>query len=356
MDYSTRDSSIWGTSDAFSAYDRRDTGMYVGIVREEKQVKDESTRYVVEIMKEGRQVAISCILLTRWGGAHNFEEFRVRPWQKLAPGGLLPPTTAGTYSFRSGDTVLVAFINGQSREGVIIGGLRHPARVADKIPKDYMGYLSSFNGLETQIRNDGSYKVTFQGLPLNDKLLDVPGVTVQAPKYNPLITGSYFGFSKNGSFVASDGSQYIKIDKNKISGAIIIVSGKNRIELGGNPALGTTGIVTDTLINESKFMSVSSTVDYNLKTLQYSIKAMKMAIGNDGFELFKDLGQLIDALGTLIVTSPVGTCTPLMAAPTWASLVVPIKLRLALVTGSLKDPKSFSSGGDDDPDLGDDIS
>jgi hypothetical protein len=340
MDYIVRDSSLYQDPDVFSVYDRRDSAIRVGIVREERETSEGTTRYIVEVFIGGNQVPVSCTLMTRFGGIFNYEEFRVRPWLKTSTGGMLPPSTASSYDLRSGDTVLVAFVDGKSREGVILGGIKHPGRDEQTSIGD-IAYISVFNGLETKIENSGAYKVTFNGKPINDVLLDVPiGQPLPAPQYNPLVAGSYFGFEDDGSFTASDGSQMIKITKNPVSGSISIESGKNKMVFGGNPALGKTTLETDTLIFKALSTSIGTTKDFKLETLQLSLKGAKIAIGNDAFELFDGLVQLIDALGSLVVTSPVGTCTPLQAAPTWAAQVLPLKLKIQTLKASLASPDS----------------
>lgn len=356
MDYSVRDSSIIPDNYSTQAYNDKDNSIRVGIVREERMLKDDETRYIVEVSMDGRQVPVSCTLMTRWGGVYNFEEYRVRPWGKIKT-PVMAPGTAGKYTYRSGDTVVVAFLNGNSREGVILGGLRHPGR-DEETTEGNIEYLSRFNGLETQIRTDGSYKVLFKGAPINETLLDIPlGAPIMSPVYNPLTSGSYFGFSSNGSFVVTDSKQFIKIDKNIASGAIIIKSGKNTLELGGNIAIGTTTIQTDNIVMEATMnASMKANLDMNFQsTKSISMKALQVAIGNDQIELVDGLVQLIDALGGLVVTSPVGTCTPLMAAPTWASAVVPLKIKLSILKGSLADAPTAEFSGDDEIDIGDDI-
>lgn len=356
MDYSVRDSSIIPDAHAIAAYTSKDDSIRVGIVREERTLEDGSTRYVVEVFMDGRQVPVSCVLMSRFGGIYNFEEYRIRPWGKVKT-GVLPPGTAGKYSHRSGDTVVVAFLNGTAREGVILGGLRHPGREEDTTPGN-IEYLSRFNGLETQVRTDGSYKVLFKGAATNEKLLDAPlGTPIAPPIYNPLTAGSYFGFSSNGSFVATDSKQFIKIDKNLTSGAIIISSGKSTIELGGNAAIGTTTIKTDNIVMEASMKaSIKSTLDMNFQsTKSISLKSMQVAIGNDQIELIDGLIQLIDAIGQTVVTSPVGTCTPIMAAPSWASSVIPLKVKLSILKGSLADAPAAEPSGDPEIDIGEDI-
>jgi hypothetical protein len=349
MDYIVRDSSILPNQHAFSAFMDRDTSIRIGIVREEKEVKAGNTVYMVEVLVDGKVVIVSCVNMVRFGGAHNFEEYKLRPWLATAA-GLLSPAAGAEYKARSGDVVVVAYLNGKSREGVILGGLDHSSR-KPVLKKGDIGYLSEFNGLETSIASDGSYKVTFKGYaPINDPTLKIPptGIDVLPPVYNPLTGGSYYGFSSTGSFVVSDGSQFMKIHKNKITGSIILKSGSSQIELGGNPILGAFQVTSNKVVIESTVATSIKSVDLALQAVRVSVKGIKIAIGNDQFELFDGLIKLIDALGSLVVTSPVGTCTPLKSAPTWAAKVLPLKIKLNLVKGSLKDADSFSLSGDDD--------
>jgi len=173
MDYSVRDSSVLQDPDVFRVFDGKDCAIRVGIVREERQDSNQHTRYIVEVASGGRQIPVSCVMMTRFGGAYNFEEFRVRPWVRKFPTALLPESSASKYELRSGDVVLVAYLEGQSREGVILGGLNHPARKEKTTPGN-IEYISMFNGLETQIRKDGSYKVTFKGAPITETVLELP--------------------------------------------------------------------------------------------------------------------------------------------------------------------------------------
>jgi hypothetical protein len=349
MDYIVRDSSVLPDMRSIAATLEQDTSIRVGIIREEQETKT-GTIYVVEVLIDGKMVLVGCVPMVRFGGAHNFEEYKMRGWLATAAGAL-SPTAGAQYKARSGDVVVIAYLNGKSREGVILGGLNHNSR-KPKLEMGTIGYLSEFNGLETSIKDDGSYKVTFKGYaPTNDAALKLPptGVDVLPPVYNPLTGGSYYGFNSGGSFIASDGSQTIKIYKNIATGSIILKSGSSQIELGGNPAIGNFSVQSGKgVMDFQTTASIKSTVGLALQSLQVSIKGTQVAIGNDQFELFDGLIQLIDALGSLVVTSPVGTCTPLMSAPTWAAQVLPLKIKLSLVKGSLKDADSFSLSGDDD--------
>ena len=360
-DYTVYDSSLY-VHDAYSLERSDDNRICVGIVREKRVLDNGQTRYIVEVLRDGRQIPMSCVLLQRFGGVHNYEEFDVRPWVKSFPANLLPKVSAGKYGKRAGDVVVVAPLNGDFREGIILGGIHHPARTADgeTLEETKQQYVSVFNGLATEIRDDGSYKVTFKGRAVNDALLDLPpfGQTPPKPIYNPLVSGSFFGFDKDGSFMISDDRmQLIKMEKSLATGNLILKSGQAKIELSGTLATGKINMKANEINMEGQLTtSIKSTVSHSVESLQVSIKGQQMAIGNDRFELFQGLSDLIDALGTLVVTSPVGTCTPLMAAPTWASKVLPIQILIKTMTTSLKSASSAEFSGDDSTDsIGDDL-
>lgn len=356
MDYCVKDSSLYRDAHSVAAAYKTDCAVRFGQVREERVDKNGEVTYLVEVMNGGRQIPVVCKPTVRFGGPHNFEEYKLRPWATFAASGMLAPATAGVPETRAGDRVLVAFIEGSSREGVIIGCIGHPTS-KPVIKEQDIEYISRFNGLETQIRKDGSYKMIFKGLPVNDALLNIPsmGNPVPPPIFNPLIAGSFYGFDGKGSYVASDGAQYLKITKNKVSGSIVLVSGKNRIDLGGNAAIGKMGFQTDNIAFEAKQMSIKSTMSYKMQSLAVSMKATTMAIGSDQFELFDGLVKLIDGLGELVITSPVGTCTPFKLAPQWTAKIEPLKAMIKTLVSSLKDPDPVEKSDDGGIDLGTDV-
>jgi len=335
FDYRVIDSSIVPDRYSMAAHYSKDDSIRVGIVRE--QIKSEiGPLYVVEVSMSGKIILVQCRLMTRFGGAHNYEEYAVRPWATIALKKLLP-TQQAEYKARSGDIVIVAFLGGQSKEGIILGGINHPGRKPMLAAND-IAYASEFNGIETTISSTGEYKRTFKGyLPTNDPALRaIPnGILVPPPLYNPLTGGSFYGFSVDGSYTVSDGrTQNIKIDKTGYT--VKITSGGTTVTIGGDPVLGNFKVSTgSTELSSVTTTKITSKLKMNLQSAQVSIKGLKVAIGNDQFELFDGLIKLIDALGSLTVTSPVGTCTPLMTAPTWAAQVLPLKLKLMILKGTL---------------------
>lgn len=333
MDYTVKDSSLYYNTSAFKEFYGKDTAVRVGIVRSESKNLEDETTYVVEVINNGTQVPVPCILLTRFGGPYNYEEYKLKSWGQNVSGDKLPPTTASTYDLRDGDVVLVAFIDGKSREGVILGCLRHPSR-PEKTEDNELSYISEYNGLETRINKDGSYKVTFKGAPLNDNKKTPPGEPVKPPEYNEEIAGSYFGFEETGSFIASDGKQSIEIIKQ--DGTIEIKSGENLIVLDSGT---NTLIKTEKIITSCKEASMDVSGSYKLKSKNLSLQGNKIAIGNAGFELFDGLSRFIDAIGTLVIMSPTGTCVPIQGAPTWAQ-VLAIKQQIDAIKGKIENPDS----------------
>ena len=336
MDYSVKDSSISWNDSSYSLHNRKDDSLRIGIVREVRENSENHSQYVVEVFIDGNQVPVSCQLMTRFGGVYNFEEYNIRPWARKAKSSVMLPSTMSTYDLRSGDMVIVGFIAGTAREGVILGGLKHEARTAEL--GDDIEYLSRFNGLETKIDVEGAYTVTFLGAPINEVGLDVPGVPILDPKYNPLTTGSFFGFDSTGGFSIDNTKDVsLAITKTKTGGVMTITSGKSTLVMdGSSPAQSTTTLTTDVLTIEASMDTIiNSKASLKVETLQMSLKGTQVAIGNDTIELIDGIIQLIDSIGQVTVTSPVGTCTPIMASPQWASGVIPLKVKLSTLKGSL---------------------
>lgn len=329
-----KDSSIWRNNYTDALVNRKDARVKVGIVRSvlyNDKILDD-IKYIVEVHDDSVTIPITCIAMQKFGGPFNYEEFIYR--------GYVPAkgeANQGPYNTKAGDVVLVAYINGHPREGVILGSLKHTARKRKLSKADDVAYLSEFNGVHTSINKDGEYRLTFKGQPTNLSALNVPpnGTKIQAPTYNTSTGSSYFEFDKTGSFKVTDNSsgliQYIKIDKS--AGLIDISAGNVKFKLEKNSEKASLIAklydvsATDSIKETTKDFSVdaSSTV---------KIKAPKVAIGSGGVELLDKLISLIDGLGALTVISPVGMCAPLMATPQWAQ-VEAVKSAINSIKGSL---------------------
>ena len=344
MDYSVRDSSIWRNDEDMSAVNINDGTIRVGIVRDRLKTVDGNIRYSVEVFKDGNSILMSCQLMNKWGGVYNFEEQTIRPY--LSNNGALPPNVPvmyGDYATRAGDTVVVAALGGDPREGIILGGIKHAARKSE-LTEEEIVYHSRFNGVEEEIRADGTWKFTWNGIPINEDLLDQPplGQPIVEPQFNTLQGTSFMGFDNTGGFTVTDdngNSIFIK----KETGNISLVSNDHRIEIGTTDLAGDgVAIKTELLAVGASDVSVQATGAIKMQGVGgVSINGTTIAIGNDAVELLATLTELIDALGAVAPISPVGNCTPLQATPQWAQ-VIPLQLKIKTLTGSVEQAEILS--------------
>lgn len=326
-----KDSSIWRDDESFSLHNHSDAQIRIGVVI--KPINEEGSnelRYLVEVYRLNSKLIINCKMLRRFGGAYNYEDFISRGYNldenKLED---------AAFETKAGDVVVVAFLNGRARDGIILGGLNHPARKTNILAKEGPQYKSEFNGIEKHINKDGEYKVTFKGQPTNlSKLDEFPSSKLLEPTYDKEKGTSYYKFSKDGSFEISDNAtkdtQSLKIDKT--NGTIEILGGKISLKLTKSTELVTLKN-KETLVNTENKITVNTKTTQINSTEKAHIKSPKIAIGKEGVELLDQLAKLIDALGKVMPISPVGPCTPLMSTGQW-SQVEQIKAKIKEITGS----------------------
>jgi hypothetical protein len=327
-----KDSTIWRHETDQKAIMRKDPYLRLGIVK--RIYRDSVTtdiRYLVEMRDMNDAIEVNCRLLRRLGGAFNYEDTILHGY-KISD----QPDATTDFKAKAGDTVLVAFLNGEAREAIILGGVSHPARAStlaiDKGPQ----YLSEFNGVENSINDNGEFTVTFKGIPTNIAVLDkAPSAKLPAPTYDTAVGTTFMKFDKTGSWEISDNAksdlQRIRIDKP--NGQILVNAGQVSLKItksSQDVALKTKTleITADTSITE-KTTDWATTASATAK-----IKSPKVAFGTDGIELLDQLAQLVDAIGMLTAISPVGPCSPLTAAPQWSG-VDAIKAKIKEITGSL---------------------
>lgn len=326
-----KDSSIWQNPKDYSAVNKFDPLLRIGVVK--KAANDEKTgelRYLVEVQHHGDKVEINCKLLRRFGGVYNYEDFILHGY-KISD----QPDSVLAFEAKAGDAVLVGLLNGQGREGIILGGINHAARKTSIKATDGPQYKSEFNGIETSINKDGEYTVTFKGQPTNLAQLDnAPSKKIPTATYDAKVGTSFFKFDKTGSYEVSDNAesdkQFLKI--NKPSGTVELVSGKVSLKFTKKTEAvslktKTTDVVSDDKITmkTKEFLITSDTKAY--------IKSPKVAIGKEGVELLDQLAKLVDALGKVMPISPLGPCTTLMASPQWAG-VEAVKAKIKEITGA----------------------
>lgn len=313
-----KDSSIWYNPDNYAMFDRRDGLMRIGVVR--KTANDSATgelRYLVDVQILSDTVPVSCKMLRRFGGVFNYEDYIMQGYNSNDI-----PDPVSFPEAKAGDLVLVCLLNGQAREGVIVGGLSHPARKTKVQVAKGPQYKSEFNGLETSINESGEMIVTFKGIPTNINALKIASTKkIPDPTYDTKIGTTFYKLDKTGGFIVSDnstskeGPQSIHIDK--ANGFVRVLSGKISLKL--DKKLEQVSLT-------SKILSVNS-------TKSASIKSPKIAIGKEGVELLDQLAQLIDAIGNIQPISPVGPCTPISATPQWVQ-VEAVKSKIKEITGS----------------------
>lgn len=303
----------------------------VGLVRD--RVFDEKTKthlYIVEAYSQGRRIYMRCNQLSRFGDVWNFEEWGIRSLDNNTP----IKAEESNMIAKPGEVVVVAALNGIDLDGVIIGCLLHPSRES-KIEEKELSYYKSYNGLETTITKDGEYSLIFNGSPTNTPSTFMGLPKIPQPKYNDNVAGSYFKISKEGNIEFSDAHREIKqsltINKGEsfveiISGDIVLkIDGKNKEILLFTKNLK---IEAEDIVNiEAK--SISLVAESTMK-----LSSPKIAIGTSGIELLDQLVQLIDAIGTVVVNSPVGPCQPIKTSPMWVQ-VEALKIKINSIKGSL---------------------
>ena len=316
IDRIVKDSSIWRDSVQFSAHDAVDSTVKIGIIRGTTATTVGYLRYNVEIFLNGHVYLLACDMMTRFGGVYNYEEYGVQAYK--SSGGEMPidPDPYTAYELRAGDTVLVACIGGNWQNGIILGGMPHPARKPVNDVGD-VAYSSRFNGVETTITTDGEWRITNMGLPLVPLSAAVPGAPIPEYSGSPM-AGNYISITPDGSFEISDnGKQTITIDKDsntttfEIDQTTVTIGGSDQEFTVDNKA--TTFTSSDTFDVESPETSIKASTSCK-------IKGEKVAIGNSQIELVDAIIQLIDLIGTLVVTSPNGPCNPPSGAAQWPQI------------------------------------
>lgn len=325
-----RDSSLYG-SKVKSSLQNVYGDIKIGIVRSfEYDSTNDTHFYEVEVTHSSTKYILKCRQMSKFGDVYNFEEWGMRAASKASTNNKKPEM----YKERVGEIVIVAHIGGNAFDGIILGTLRHPARKT-KIKPDTLEYMSEFNGLMTHIGEDGSYKLMFQGKSLtSDALTYSAGGTPPQAQFNSLISGTYISIDGSGNLDLNDGGampQYVKVDKT--NGKISITSGSIFVDLERNSGKISINSI-DTEIKSSvslKIQALNTSID---SSVDLKIKSAKIAIGFDGVELLDSIVQIVDAIGKLVVSSPVGPCSPVSTAPTWAELEA-IKIKLSAIKGSL---------------------
>lgn len=327
-----KDSSRWQSSKIFNGVHEKDFSIRIGIVK--RVYREEATsdiKYLVEVQDRNDSVEVNARPLRRFGGVFNYED-TVYHGYKIDD----KPDPVRDFSAKAGDAVLVAFLNGEAREAIILGGLIHPARKSTVDITKGPQHISEFNGVETIINENGEYKLTFKAIPTNIKKLDdKPSKTLPKPIYDTKVGGSFFQFDKTGSIeisdLSNDGIQNLRVDKPL--GTITINSGKIKLTMTKKEEKVELKCKLLNITADDKI--TAKTKEFNLTaTTSVNIKSPKIAFGKDGIELLSELFQMIDALAKVIPISPVGPCSSLGSSPQWSG-VAAVQSKIKEITGSL---------------------
>ena len=327
-----KDSSLWKTPTAFAAIHNKDPYLRIAIVKKVFREKTSTDlRYLVEIQDRNDSIEVNARMLRRFGGAFNYEDVVYHGYKFDDK-----PDPVRAFDAKAGDAVLVAFLNGEAREAVILGSLIHPARKSTVDITKGPQYVSEFNGVETTINENGEYKIIFKAVPTNIKKLDdKPSKTLPKPIYDTKVGGSFFQFDKTGSIEFNDkdqgGIQNIRIDKP--SGTITVNSGKIKLVMTKK---------SEKVELKCKLLDIVADDEITGKTKEFKLDAStsikmnspKVAIGKEGIELLDQISQMIDALAKVIPISPVGPCSAIGASPQWSG-VVAVQAKIKEITGSL---------------------
>ena len=327
-----KDSSIWQNSATSNAINHKDPYLRIGIVK--KVYREERTsdlKYLVEIQDRNDSIEVNARLLRKFGGAFNYEDV-IHHGYKFDD----KPDPVRAFDAKAGDTVLVAFVNGEARDAIILGGLIHPSRQSTIDITKGPQYVSEFNGIETAINENGEYKLTFKAVPTNIKKLDdKPNKTLPKPTYDTKVGGSFFNLDKTGSIEISDADQQevqnLRIDKPK--GTITINSGKIKLTMTKKDEKVDLKCKVLDIISDDKINGKTKELKIEAST-SVKINSPKIAIGKEGTELLDQLFQMVEALAKVIPISPVGPCSSLGSSPQWNG-VVSVQSKIKDITGSL---------------------
>lgn len=327
-----KDSSIWYNPVNYSAHTEKNPQIRIGIVQKVfVDQKKGDIRYLVEVQDRNDRIPTNCRMMRRFGGVYNYEDVIYRGYAINDK-----PDPVQDFQAKAGDIVLVASLNGETREGVILGGITHAARRVELKPEDGPQYKSEFNGVEKYINKDGEYTVTFKGQPTNlDKLKETPSAKIKSPTYNVEIGSTYYKFDKEGGWQICDNakSDPQKIHVDKKTGTVTINSGKVSLKFTKK---------TEDIAFKSKTLGVTATdkIEQTTKTFKVAaettatIKSPKIALGTDSIELLDMIVKLIDAMSKVQPISPLGPCTPLIATPQWPDIET-IKSKITEIKGSI---------------------
>lgn len=295
------DSSIWGPNG--SALNKHETRLMMGIVLEALNDSNKGLRYLVQIYYRSDRFTVPCRQMRSVGGVYNYEDSVLRGYDHKGAN-----SNQGSIAALAGDLVLVGFIGGVGSEGIILGGLTHPARKSSLDAKKGPQYRSEFNGIETHINEVGEWTLTFKGQPTNlQKLKDAPNQVLPAPQYDKDITGSFMKWDKTGSFTLSDMGDGDKVQK-------LFIDKKNQKTILTTPLLVVkSGKVRLGEENASDWLILGSTFREKQKSMNQTV-SMKLLAAKIALEIAKTMLQTAGASMAAPIVGAVAAAPQITAA------------------------------------------
>lgn len=257
--------------------------------------------YVVAVSQQdgtGSSVTTNynCVTLSNlFGGVADILKYTLRT---AAEG---PPPQAGQYGF--GAKVLLLCINGDTAQGVILGGTRDTTN--DKSTdqsSDGHNLFFEFNGIQAAINDDGELTVTYNGKTTIDGSLD--------SNANSSAQGSTIVMSKDGSITTTspDGKQIIKVnhDDHKVE---ITADQEMTVNCNGQVNIQSTGVIVGGATDQ---WPLFSTYRENETQMNTQVSAANETLGG----LMTTAGTALTTAGALNLLPMVGG---ILAAPFFAT-------------------------------------
>jgi hypothetical protein len=241
---------------------------------EETNANGTATEYDVEVEyvdingAHTRQVYPRCQIASLFGGIA--DQVRFTPRKKT--------TQRADEDDDEGSLVLLLCINGNSRAGVIMGGLDHPAATKDA-KDDGHNLKFSFNGISFEINKDGELTLTYKGATKSDGEL--------SDDADEDASGSKVAFTKDGSVEIStaDDNQHIRLNhadkkldiKTDAELHIEVTGGNVNIESDGTHIGGENA--SEALVMGSTYRQNESQMHQQMQTALAALAGMVQSAG-----------------------------------------------------------------------------
>lgn len=228
---------------------------------DERNLSGRFVEYKVVVQHRSGGTAVTkvydnCLLANLYGSLADKKFFTLR----ADPESL----TTGTAVPSKGAKVLLACINGESNNAVIIGGITDQKdefqKDLKKDDKDFSSY-ELFNGIEHIINKDGELTITYKGATKLDGTTDV----------SDDVAGSFVKWDKDGNITVSDKDGKNAVIVNHKDGKVIIARDKN-FELGE---------ATDEMLLGKSFRDEQSKMHQKINGYNAVLKNLLQVVGSN---------------------------------------------------------------------------